>query len=91
MSFLRPERCRGGKRLSPAVIVLAGLLFVVLIDGGRLRSFETKLRPGRGLPDEVAVSGFKREPCMIEIEQGKAGGAAVLDSASSIPLRVVGG
>ena len=67
------------------------LLLVVLTDRRRLSSLETNLCPWRGLADEVAVSGFKGEPCVMEVEQGEAGGASAFDAASSIPLRVVAG
>ncbi len=67
----------------------AGLLPVLLIDRGPLGSLETNLCPGRGLPDEVAVSGFERESCVMEVEQGEAGGTSAFDAAPSIPLRVV--
>ncbi len=62
-----------------------------LIDRWRLRSLQANLGPGRSLADEVAVSGFECEPCVMEVEQGEAGGASALDAASSIPLRVVAG
>jgi hypothetical protein len=64
---------------------------VFLIDRRRLGWLETNLCPWRGLPNEVAVSGFKCEPCVVEIEQGEAGGASAFDAAPSIPLRVVAG
>jgi len=62
---------------------------VFLTDQRRLGSLETNLCPGRGLADEVPVSGFERESCVMEVEQGETGGTSALDAASSIPLRVV--
>ncbi len=61
-----------------------------LIDRRRLGSLGTNLCPRRGLA-EIAVSGFEREPCVMEIEQGEAGGTSAFDAVPSIPLRVVRG
>jgi len=64
---------------------------VLLIDRRRLGSLETNLCPRRGFADEVAVSGFEREPCLMKVEQGETGGTSAFDAAPSIPLRVVTG
>jgi len=56
-----------------------------------LHSLSTNLSPWRGLADEVAVSGFKRETCLVKVEQGKAARASAFDAAPSIPLRVIAG
>jgi len=62
---------------------------VLLIRRRWLHSLPTNLSPWRGLADEVPVSGFKRETCLVEVEQGKAARASALDAAPSIPLRVI--